>query len=63
MQVCVITHEGATAEESVPYLAAKWHPCPVVNFMCRHAESGRQIPRAQSLFYGWRDCPICLRLP
>ena len=55
VQVLVLNHELATLHEEMPYLAAIWHPMPVVQFWGRSAS--RQLPcdKEHAVFH-WHDC-------
>ena len=51
----MLTHEKASLEERIPYLAAKWYPMPILNVYGRCARAAPEIPTERSVWYGWRD--------
>ena len=65
----MLTHEAATAEETVPYLEQVMWPLPVVNLYGRSARLHPPIAKEEAVWYGWKDAasvlgPIkpCLRV-
>ena len=51
----VLTHEGARPAEKEPYLAAKWHPMPVVCLSGRSASAESSLKNHTAVFYSWKD--------
>ena len=51
----MLTHEAATAEETVPYLEWLMWPLPVVNLYGRSARLHPPIAKDEAVWYGWRD--------
>ena len=54
-QVLVLTHEGAVAPVTLPYLGAKWFPMPILNLFGRSARADPAIHSHGACWYGWRD--------
>ena len=60
-QVLVLTHEGARAPVTLPYLGAKWFPMPILNLFGRSARADPAIHSHGACWYGWRDMGFHLR--
>ena len=52
----MLNHELATLQEEMPYLAAIWHPMPVVQFWGRSASRQPPCAKDHAVFHWWRDC-------
>ena len=53
----VLTHEDATDEEKMPYLAIRCHPLVVKEFFGRAAKREPPCPAAEDIWWGWKDSP------
>ena len=60
VMIIQLTHERATAEEQVPYLASVLSPAPVLEVLGRAAEADPQVQRRHAVWYGWSDCILPL---
>ena len=56
VQVSVLNRELATLQEEMPYLAAIWHPMPVVQFWGRSAPRQPPCAKEHAVFHWWRVC-------
>jgi hypothetical protein len=54
-QVIVLTHIGATPEETFPYAASLFAGTPVVTVYGRHAASAPTVAPRKCVHFGWRD--------
>lgn len=55
LQVLVLTHEHASAEEIIPYLQWVFYPVPVVCLFGRCGALEPQINKESCVYYGWKD--------
>ena len=51
----VLTHEGATKVEQVPYLGVLLAPTPVLDFFGRCATRNPPCHKNDAVFYWWQD--------
>lgn len=56
VEVLVLTHERAGAEEIIPYLQYVFWPVPVVCLFGRCAAEEPRINKESCVYYGWKDC-------
>ena len=54
-QVMVLTHEDATDEEKMPYLAIRCHPLVVKEFFGRAAKRDPPCPPSDCIWWWWKD--------
>ena len=55
MQVLVVTHERASAEETMPYASYLFNPIPVVGLYGRSYAAEPQCKAEEVVWYGWKD--------
>ena len=55
-QVMVLTHEDATDEEKMPYLAVRCAPLVVKEFFGRAAKRNPPCPVAECIWWWWKEC-------
>ena len=55
-KVIVLTHEGASAEETIPYLAHVFWPAPPVTLFGRCGPAEPSIKKEACVYHGWKDC-------
>jgi len=51
----VLTHERASAEETVPYLEWLFYPAPVVCLFGRCGAEAPIVNKESCVYYGWKD--------
>ena len=56
----MLTHEAATAKETVPYLEYVMWPLPVVNLYGRSARLNPPIAKEEAVWHGWKDAASVL---
>ena len=56
----MLTHEGATAEETIPYLEWLFWPVPIVCLFGRCATLQPAVNKESAVYYGWKDCSISI---
>lgn len=54
-QVMVLTHEDASDEEKMPYLAIRCHPLVVKEFFGRAAKRDPPCPASDCIWWWWKD--------
>ena len=54
-QVMVLTHEDATEEEKMPYMAVRCHPMVVKEFYGRAAKRDPPCPASECIWWWWKD--------
>ena len=54
-QVVVLTHERASAEEILPYVAQIFWPVPVVSLFGRCGAEEPIINKESCVYYGWKE--------
>ena len=54
-QALVLTHEGATQVEQLPYLGVMLAPTPVLDFYGRCATRQPPCNKNDAVFYWWQD--------
>ena len=54
-QALVLSHEGATRVEQMPYLAVMLAPTPVLDFYGRCATRDPPCHKNDAVFYWWQD--------
>ena len=52
IQVLVLTHEGATAEENIPYLSRVFWPAPLIALFGRCGACEPQVKMESAIYYG-----------
>ena len=62
IQVLALTHEKATAEETLPYLQHAFRPCPVLALCGRAAVLEPRCAKEECVYYAWRDRRVHLFL-
>ena len=61
IEVVVLTHERASAEEIIPYLAQIFWPMPIVSLFGRCGAEEPRINKESCVYYGWKE-PRYVRL-
>ena len=51
----VLTHEDASEEEKMPYMAIRCHPVVVKEFFGRAAKRDPPCPAADCIWWWWKD--------
>ena len=54
-EVMVLTHEDATDEEKMPYMAIRCHPMVVKEFFGRAARRDPPCPVSDCIWWWWKD--------
>ena len=62
VMILKLTHELATDEEQVPYLASVLSPAPVLEVFGRAADCEPQVARRRAVWWGWQNALLPLTL-
>ena len=55
LQVLVLTHERASAEETIPYLEWIWWPVPVTALFGRCGPETPRVNKESCVYWGWKE--------